>query len=246
MDKRQLYDAIAKRCSRRKYLPQPLSQEIIDQLSTSVERYNQANEFHIQLILNQPEVFQGLRKSYGFFTGVQHYFALVGKKNQPHIQEKLGFFGELLVLEATELGLGTCWVGATYDQKLCQCSIADDEQLYAVITVGYVPEEQSLREQLIMRGSHLRHKDVDNMYTVEVQPPMWFFSCLEAVYRAPSAMNHKSTHITYQLNHTITAAVPSLSNYQEMDLGIAKAHFWLAAPKGYWQWGNNAQYLDFM
>ena len=100
MDKRQLYDAIAKRCSRRKYLPQPLSPEIIDQLSTSVERYNQANEFHIQLILNQPEVFQGLRKSYGFFTGVQHYFALVGKKNQPHIQEKLVFFCELLVLEA--------------------------------------------------------------------------------------------------------------------------------------------------
>ena len=60
MDKRQLYDAIAKRCSRRKYLPQPLPQEIIDQLSTSVERYNQANEFHI----------------YWYFSSKQNYICL--------------------------------------------------------------------------------------------------------------------------------------------------------------------------
>lgn len=245
MEKKVLAAAINRRCSRRKYVPKDLPPEVIEQLSTSIQAYNETNDLHIQLILNQPEVFQGLRKSYGFFTGVQHYFALVGKKNQPYIQEKLGFFGELLVLEATELGLGTCWVSGTYDQKICNCALEDDEQLYAVITVGYVPEEQSLREQLIMHGSHFRTKEMEKIYTVEAQPPMWFFSCVEAVYKAPSTQNKKPFHIIYHPDNTITAEVSNLDNF-ELDLGIAKAHFWLAAPQGYWQWGNKGQYLDFV
>ena len=245
MEKKILADAIKHRCSRRKYVQKELPQEIIDQLSASITAYNKNSELNMQLVLNQPEAFQGLRKSYGFFTGVQHYIALVGKKNQAHVQEKLGFFGELLVLEATELGLGTCWVGGTYDQKLCTCAVAADEQLYAVITIGYVPEEQSLREQLIMHGSHFHTKEIGKIYTIETQPPMWFFTSLEAVYKAPSTQNKKPTHIIYHLDNTITAAVDDLNAF-EIDLGIAKAHFWLTAPKGYWQWGNQGQYLDFI
>lgn len=241
MKKERLYQAIAQRCSRRKYFADPLPKETVTQLQQSITLYNQEADLHIQLMLNAPEVFQGLRKSYGLFTGVRHYLALVGKKNMPHIQEKLGFYGELLVLECTALGLGSCWIGATYDQKACACQLADDEQLFAVIAIGYTPEEKSLREKAIIQVSHRHHKKTEMMYTVDSQPPMWFFTAMEAVQQAPSAMDAQPVKIHYRQGKIIAEMV-DLSGYHGMDLGIAKAHFWLAAEPGSWLWGSPAEF----
>ncbi|MCL1873280.1 MAG: hypothetical protein FWF85_04100, partial [Clostridiales bacterium] len=33
--------------------------------------------------------------------------------------ERLGYYGELWLLQATALGLATCWVGGTFKRKLC-------------------------------------------------------------------------------------------------------------------------------
>ncbi len=52
-------------------------------------------------------------RPYGSFSGVENYIALVGKKSQD-LEEKVGYYGEKLVLKAQELGLSTCWVALTH------------------------------------------------------------------------------------------------------------------------------------
>ena len=71
----------------------------------------------IQLIIGNGNAFNGFRKSYGMFSGVRNFIALVGGEIDAVALEKLGYFGELLALRCTALGLGTCWVGGTFDRK---------------------------------------------------------------------------------------------------------------------------------
>jgi hypothetical protein len=44
---------------------------------------------------------------YGKFIGVKNYIALVGPKSSVQ-EERLGYYGEQIVLKAQKLGLNTC------------------------------------------------------------------------------------------------------------------------------------------
>ena len=110
-----LQDAIKTRRSRRKYIPEPLEQSDIAVLQELIDEYNAKENLDIRLVLDNGEAFKGFRKSYGMFSGVNNYIGLIGNKNDVLNNEKLGYYGELLILHATALGLGTCWVGGTFD-----------------------------------------------------------------------------------------------------------------------------------
>jgi len=53
---------------------------------------------------------------------------MIGNKDDPNSQEKLGYYGELIVLQATEMRLGTCWVGGTFDRESCPFTLSDVTQ----------------------------------------------------------------------------------------------------------------------
>ena len=61
---------------------------------------------------------------------------MIGKKSDD-LDEKLGYYGERLVLEAQALGLNTCWVGLTYSKQAEHLTIGKDEKLVCVIALGY-------------------------------------------------------------------------------------------------------------
>lgn len=52
---------------------------------------------------------------YGKFSGVTDYIAMIGPKGKD-LEEKVGYYGERLVLYAQQLGLNTCWVAMTYSK----------------------------------------------------------------------------------------------------------------------------------
>lgn len=141
----------------------PIKEDIVKKLTASIERYNYLGSINMQLILNNGKAFGGIRKSYGMFSGVKNYIALAGKSGG-NVKEICGYYGERLVLEATQLGLGSCWVGASFDKSECACKIAAGEELYCVIAVGYTSESLSLREKLIRNVMHLKKKTLEEMY----------------------------------------------------------------------------------
>ncbi|MFR1240831.1 MAG: nitroreductase family protein, partial [Butyricimonas faecihominis] len=60
-----------------------------------------------------------------------------------YMQEKLGYFGERLILEAVERNMGTCWVGGTFAKDALKPYVKEDEKLYCVIAIGYTAHKKT-------------------------------------------------------------------------------------------------------
>ena len=100
------------RHSVRDYSDTPLSKEQIDGLNSFIENVNAISGLNIELHLNE-DIFSRWILGYGFIKHCQHHIRFLGKP-APDLAEKVGYFGELVILKAQELGLNTCWVGGTY------------------------------------------------------------------------------------------------------------------------------------
>lgn len=229
-----LMKEIDRRKSVRKYLPVPVAHEKRLLMMELIERYNETGGLSMRWIEDASQAFKGL-KSYGFFRNARSVIVLKGKENDPHLCEKLGYFGELLVLHATSLDLGTCFVAGTFDQKSPCFSVGGDEMFAAVITVGEVaggiPNEKVARR---------RRKKPEQLYIAYGTPEPWFLKGVEAAYQAPSAMNKQPAHFSYA-DGAVRAAVDKETRATLLDLGIAKLHFEIAA-LGSFQLGNNAAF----
>jgi nitroreductase len=237
-----LKDAIEIRRSRRKYIPTSLKSSDLDSLLSLISELNTTGQVKMRLILDNGDAFNGFRKSYGMLSGVRSYVALIGRKDDVLELEKLGYYGEWLTLHATALGLGTCWVGGTFDRDSCSVELNDDERIVCAITVGNIQENLSAKEKFIHRLTHRKSKTIDQMYISDEPVPDWFISGMNAVQKAPSAINRQPVIFTYK-DGVVTAAVNDITGDGfTFDLWIAKLHFELGAGGGVWDFGNGAGY----
>jgi len=233
-------EAIDLRHSRRGYLDTPIAAASIKQLQASIEQYIKVSGLSIQWIEDGREAFQGFSLGYGMFSGVRSYLAFVGKTSDVNSKEKVGYYGELLVLEATKLGLGTCWIGGTFNRKQCPATIREGETLVCLISIGNVAEKKGFKENAIYKLAHRGTKSLKELYSSDKQVPSWFLEGMKAVQKAPSAINQQPVYFTYR-DGLISAEVKHTDNHQPIDLGIAKLHFELGAG-GKFEFGNKASF----
>src|SRR5574344_2632067 len=157
-----LQEAIEARHSVRKYIDKPISQDIIDILQAKIEEFNKLGNLHIQLVTNEPKAFKG-KMAYGTFSGVTNYFAMVGKKADD-LSERIGYYGEHLVLLAQTLGLNTCWVGLSYSKVPGTYELDEDEKIACYIAIGY-GESQGVSHKI---------KTVEQVSNASDITPSWF------------------------------------------------------------------------
>lgn len=225
-----LREAIEARHSVRKYIDKPIPQEIIDTLQAKVEECNKLGNLHIQLVTNEPKAFKG-KMAYGTFSGVTNYFAMVGAKADD-LAERIGYYGEQLVLLTQTLGLNTCWVGLTYNKVKEAYSVEDNEKLCCMIALGYGNEP----------GRTMKRKTVEQVSNASDITPSWFHDGVVAALLAPTAVNQQKFHFEYlgtQTDniHRVKAEKGfSLLGYTKIDLGIAKLHFEIGAGKENFEW----------
>lgn len=231
--------AIAYRKSRRSYLASAIAPEKLAVLHELAVTYNQETGLTIRIIANGSAAFDGFNKSYGLFSGVKTIIVLSGKKDDEHLKEKVGYYGELLVLAATKLQLGTCWVGGTFDRQNEVFAMQADEELVAVITVGNVAPE-SLKEIMLHKLIARKTKPLEALYTADQPVPAWFTCGVEAVQKAPSARNRQPVQFRYRQSE-VCAFVEESDTFDLVDLGIAKAHFSLVAG-GHFTLGNYGKF----
>ena len=222
--------AIDKRCSRRAYIPELLDKDIAKKLHTFAKRYSILSELTILLIENDHRIFDGFLASYGMFSGVTNYIALIGSKCDKNSFEKAGYYGEKLILDATLLNLGTCWVAGTFNKEDCKkiLGLSEEEELISVILVGNINEQKNFKEKLIYNLVHRSTKSIKQMYTSDGAAPDWFIRGMRAVQKAPSAINKQPVKFMYQ-EGMVSATVPRETPYQSIDLGIAMLHFEIGA-----------------
>lgn len=246
-----LLEAIERRRSRRKYKTTPIEPTTLSRLRELIEGYSKVDGVDMRLVTNNGSAFAGLRKSYGMLAGVQNYIGLIDQVADPQNQsgyrasvntEKMGYYGELVVLHAVILGLGTCWVGGSFDRRSCPFELASNETVVCTIVIGNAPEEMNTREKLIRSMTHRKTKTVEMMYESDGPVPDWFINGMQAVQKAPSAVNRQPVLFSYRCGN-VTASVPNPSDIgSAFDLGIAKLHFEVGAGGGAWTFGNGAAF----
>ena len=215
-----LQEAISARHSVRAYKEQPLAKDVVEVLEEKITELNRVGQLHMQLIKNEPQAFLGTLAKYGKFRGVQNYIVMAGKK-AADLDDRIGYYGEALVLLAQTLGLNTCWVGLSYKK----------------IPGTYVLEEG----ETIQQGVTHKIKTIEQVSNVSDSTPEWFRQGVEAALLAPTAVNQQKFSFEYagieNNRHKVIAKRGfSLIGYTHMDLGIAKYHFEIAAGKENFDW----------
>ena len=226
-----LQEAIKERHSVRKYTDEPIPGETLAILRNRVREINEETGLHIQLVTDEPKAFSGL-VCYGTFSGVKNYFVMAGKKDED-LDEKIGYWGEQLVLLAQTLGLNTCWAGLSYSKIPGTYELEEGEKIgcYISLGIGRTP------------GSGHKIKQAKEVSNVGDDSPEWFRKGIEAALLAPTAVNQQKFFFEY-LGYRETGKLPlvsakptfSLIGYTKMDLGIVKYHFELGAGKENFNW----------
>ena len=129
--------AIEQRISRRSFLQTPIEQQILRQLLEAIEEVNETSGLTVSYLEDGSDAFAGF-KSYGMFDGVRAMLVLKGNRELAFLKEKVGYYGEQLILKATELGLGSCWVGGTFDRRSAVFEPSPEEEIVCVVPIGKV------------------------------------------------------------------------------------------------------------
>ena len=225
-----MQEAIEARHSVRAYKDLPLSEEIVKLLEDELVKLNNEGQLHIQLICNEPKAFQGTMAKYGKFRNANNYLVMAGKKAED-LDERIGYYGEHLVLLAQTLGLNTCWVGLSYSKVPGTYVLEEGEKIACYIAIGY-GETQGVGHKI---------KTVEQVSNASDITPSWFKKGVEAALLAPTAVNQQKFSFEYvgmDINrHQVRANKGfSMIGYTKMDLGIAKYHFELGAGTDNFDW----------
>ena len=225
-----LQEAIEVRHSVRAYKNEPLAEDVARRLEEKIAKLNQAGHLHVQLIQNEPKAFQGTLAKYGKFRNVTSYLVMAGKKAED-LDERIGYYGEQLVLLAQTLGLNTCWVGLSYRKIPDTYVLEEGEVIKAYIAIGYGETQGVIRKS----------KTVEQVSNTSDITPSWFKRGVEAALLAPTAVNQQKFSFEYlgmkDDRHQVRAKKGfSLVGYTQMDLGIAKYHFEVGAGKDHFDW----------
>lgn len=228
----QWIDSVKYRTSRRTYIDEPLKRKDINKVKELISRINEESGLNFQFIEDCSKLFKGFSASYGMIKGLSSCIALVGSSKIDNYKTKVGYYGEMLVLEATSMNLGTCWIGGTYDKNECKkyIEINQYEELMCVIAIGEVSQDKSVREKLISKMNKgkksfdqvLLEKDIELL-------PSWIKEGIDFVTKAPSALNKQP--VGYSLSENVVKAYTTSEKYgyEDIDLGISMLHFEIGA-----------------
>ena len=221
-----ILEAIRARHSVRKYMERPIGAAEADRLKAAVERINADSGLDVQLVLEEPRSFSSGVWKYGQFSGVTNYFVMAGPKGK-EAEEKVGWYGEELVLLAQTLGLNTCWVGLTYKKVPGTFTLREGDKIHCVIALGY-GANQGVQHPL---------RPVEKFYEAAGEVPEWFLKGMEAAILAPTAVNQQKFKFILHADGSVEAKpLLSVFGYTIIDLGIVKFHFELGAGKEHFRW----------
>lgn len=245
-----IIEAIEKRISIRAFEARPVEQEKLDRLAAEVEAINAETGLHFQLYGPREDGTAIDMSTQMFASNPPAYAALVGPRD-PLMEEKLGYYGERLVLLATTLGLATCWVASTYDQETVRVELAEGEVLHDVVPIGYAPAKIPMKQRTIRAGIRRRSKPLADLYRGPVPldaAPEWIRACVDAVWKAPTAINEQPVvFVQDDADAPVRAELIRVKTGLEYtDLGISKYHFEVVAAEcgmpGTWSWGDGGTF----
>lgn len=240
-------EAIKNRISVRHYKNQHIESEIFHQLQAFIN--DLSNPFNCKVNFHRFDIEDNAEQqklgTYGVIKGAKHFLGASVAQGDFTL-EACGYEMELVVLFLASLNIGTCWLGGTFNRKefVKSLKISEDELLPIITPIGYAHNERHLQEivmrKMVKADQRLPWKSL--FFDGDFQTPLgkerakdYAFVC-DMVRLAPSASNKQPWRIVFhnQAFHFFEYKTPGYSSafsydIQRIDMGIAAAHFELAA-----------------
>jgi nitroreductase len=198
--------------------------------------------------------------TYGMIVGPRAFIAGVVER-RPFACVDFGYCLEGIILRATELGLGTCWIGGAFARGAIARSLGAGKSEFVPATspVGHAAANPTLQERIVRGSARARtRKDPSELFLEPDEKgslkPLHhagaWAELLEAVRQGPSASNKQSWRLVLdrkrgEVLHLLMHEDQRYNNMlgevklQELDMGIAMRHVEVAARalglKGSWR-----------
>ncbi|MCD7729179.1 MAG: nitroreductase [Clostridia bacterium] len=221
-----IMEAMEQRHSVRKYEDKPIEKGKLVALNALITECNKEGGLNLQLVTGEKKAFGGVMSKICGFGGVKNYIAVVGKDDVETAQ-KLGYYGEKIVLEAQMMGLNTCWAAGAFKKVKNAFTLGDGEKAACGIAIGYGAET----------GKPHKCKDIKEVSESE-NPPDWFVRGVKAALLAPTGMNmqnFKFTLVDAEGKCGVRAQTTG-GMCGDLNTGIAMYHFEVAAGKENFNW----------
>ena len=261
-----IIETIQQRFSCRSYLTKPLEEDERKKLQGYMDSLRVGplgTPLRFQLVAATEEDRNSLKGlgTYGFIRNPAGF--IVGAVNPAEWDmEDYGYLMEEIILFATELGLGTCWLGGSFTKSSFSSKISatNGEQVPAISSLGYIKNPEKARNSFFRRqiGAHKRLAWESLFFEKEFSDPLTrqeagdYGIPLEMVQIAPSASNKQPWRVVkdgnawhFYIQRTkgyrdgFFQKLLDIADLQRVDLGIAMCHFEFSARalgfNGKWQ-----------
>ncbi len=211
-------EAIKERHSVRNYESREIEAEKKEKIKALIEEVNKEGNLHLQLKENAGATYNRLLNRAMGLSSAPSVIACVGKDDET-LEERVGYYGERLVLEIQKMGLNTCWAG-TFSRKNIDADVADDEKLVISIAVGYGKDQ----------GRPHKSKTAEQVIEAKGDRPAWFLKGVEMALLAPTAINQQKFKIRLNEDGTVDI-IDKGGPFGKVDKGIVRRHFEIGAEK---------------
>ena len=252
-------EAIRRRISVRHYEPRPVPEEILRAVVKSGEDSVALDDsIRVRFHLIEEGKLVAARMTYltgaGFLFGSSPHFIIATSEEKPLFMLNMGFRMEQMILFATQQGLGTCWVGGMFTEERIGgfLGLGKGERVVALTPLGY-PDTSfygRVAHDVIELGAMNfgRRKPLKQIAfgsewgSLLETGDKELLEALECARLAPSWVNAQPWLFLVTGKEIIAVAdakgryssVRDGKHYYRLDVGIAMAHFFLAAREMGW------------
>jgi hypothetical protein len=258
-------EIIKDRFSCRDYSKRPLKEEkqkLLEMIANPLVGPLGSSSHYVLLAAEEGdrEALKGLG-TYGYIRDATAFMIGVVEPGEKNLED-FGYIFEKIVLYATDLNLGTCWLGGTFTKSSFanRISLSREERIPAVISLGYIADVVLARQEALRQKLHADHRfpwetlffdqNFSTVLTPEKAGP--YATPLAMLRLSPSAANKQPWRVVAQndgwhfylqrnrgyRDHLLFKVI-KLDDMQRIDLGIAMCHFELTASeaglKGHWE-----------
>lgn len=252
MFKKPVTDVIKDRSSWRTYSKTPLENDTETSLLEFIEDKN-SGLFDTKIRFELLEHHGNGKKlgTFGFITGKPHFLAGALKDSSMNMED-YGYVMEKIILYATDLGLGSCWLGGTFTRGSFAeaINLQEDESIPAITPIGRTPSERKSMGK-IMRWAAKANKRKpweELFYSKDFRTPIRqndagdYSTALEMVRLGPSASNKQPWRILLDGGRVhFFCQGQNISIFQRLDMGIAMCHFNLTMKEQ----GSDGQWIKY-
>jgi len=250
--KRSVIDLVHERTSWRKYARQPIPADKMKQLRAFLDDLPIGpfgTPLRFTIAVATPADPQALKTlgTYGFIRDPAAFIIGAVKTGERDLED-YGYVMQMIILLATELDLGTCWLGGTFNKSAFARRIGKsaDETVPAVAALGCRTGARGTMDRFIRWGAGSKNRlPFKNLFASQAaNAPLTHAAAdayslpLEMVRLGPSASNKQPWRMLLGRDraHLFLLRTPGynkqylrIADIQRLDMGIAMCHFELAA-----------------